>query len=583
MQPQPYYEFDSFVLELVDRVLLKNGKVVPLGAGEFAILQRLIEQRGQTVNKLELSRLIRGERNGRKEDETVTRYLSRIREKLGDNQRGKTPIYIKTISGRGYRFIYPRVSIGGDGAIGVLPFKNSGADKTETDLGLAFAEFLSRSLINLKRFPVIPSSQFDVLQPAQEKRLLQAKFVVSGALMVTGRRVLAIIYVKLKGAEFSLQSVSYREQHPDIIQSLELIAESAAKDVVKIVAAAQGEAENGSTIIRRKAIHTINEEAHKLYEEGWSFLNRRTPDALMEALKSFEKAVKRDPTFAEAEVGVADCNLLLGIFGSEVMRPRTVMPRAKQAALRALKIDQSLGEAHASLAAVMFLYDRDFKGSETEFKAAIAHNPEYATARQFYSHNLALLGRIDEAVAEIRIAQKLRHSPIIDATVSRIYFLGRRYDEAIEAAEYAIKRYRHFFLGYVHLGIIYKSLGRFSEAIEQLTKARDLASTPEWGNPATVGELGHGLALAGRKAEASAIIQELLAMSSRHYVGPFNFAKVYMGMGKLDETFKFMEKTFQDRSAWLLTLNQDPLFDDIREHPKFQDLLKRVGFPQPLK
>jgi serine/threonine-protein kinase len=238
-----------------------------------------------------------------------------------------------------------------------------------------------------------------------------------------------------------------------------------------------------------------------------------------------------------------------------------------------------LAEAHASLASVKFLFDRDWTGAENEFRESIRNNPEYATARQFYSHNLALLGRFDEALEQIRIAQNLRPSPIIDATVSRIYFLARRYTEAIEAAKYAIERYHEFFLGYVHLGIVYRQLGKLPEAIEQLRKAREYGGTQDCGNPAALGELGYALAVAGIKAEAKEIVSHLELMSKRHYVGPINLAKIYMGLGDLKRTFDLLEQTFRDRSAWLLTLKTDPMYDDIRGHPQFQDLLTRVGLP----
>ncbi len=576
MPTNHYYEFGPFRLDVTEQVLLRDGRIVPLGTGEFLILRRLLEKRDHTVDKFELSRLIRGPEGGRPDDATVTRYVSRIKEKLGESLRSKDPAYIKTISRKGYRFIHEEVVTRGGMVIAILPFKNFGAERTETDLGLVFAELLSRSLINLKRFPVIPSSELAARESAGTENM---RIVVSGSLMVSGRRVLVILYVRRNDGELSLRSPSYREKQVDVIHSLELIAEQAAAEVVRIVTNEQGGSSRGPDADQGKRIHTSNEAAHKLYEEGWSLLNRRTPDALIGALESFKRAVRKDPTFAEAYVGVADCNLLLGIFGSEVISPKKVMPRAKKAALRALEIDESLGEAHASLAAAMFLYDRDWQKSEIEFQKALHYNPEYATARQFYAHNLALLGRTNEALDQIRVAQSLRHSPIIDSTVSRIYFLGRRYDEAIEAANAAINRYRQFFLGYVHLGIVYKQLGNYAEAIEQLQKARELAGTPEWGNPAAVAELGHGLALAGRKTEALQIIEDLRAMSRRHYVGPFTFAKVYLGLGMLEETFDCLEQTFSDRSAWLLTFKQDPSFDPIREEPQFLDLLKRIGLP----
>lgn len=189
------------------------------------------------------------------------------------------------------------------------------------------------------------------------------------------------------------------------------------------------------------------------------------------------------------------------------------------------------------------------------------------------------MSRIDQALAQIKIARELRESPIIDATLSRIFFLARQYDNAVDAAKHAINRYRQSFLGYIHLGIVYRKLDRLPEAIEQFQTARQLGSTPEWGNPATLGELGYTLALSREPAAAKKVIKELEAMSERQYVSPMHFAKINMGLGNLSRAFEYLEQTYRDRSAWLLTLRRDPLFDDIREHPQFQDLLRRIGLP----
>jgi tetratricopeptide (TPR) repeat protein/DNA-binding winged helix-turn-helix (wHTH) protein len=573
MSVGPYYEFDSCRIEPAGQVAFRGGDVVSLSASEFAILLRLIEKRGATVKKQELLALIKEKEATQVKDETATKYVSNIRLKLEDSSRPYK--YIRSFSGRGYRFIYDDVkAVGFVRTIGIEPFRVISNAEDELKLGSLVAELLSTSLVNLKDFRLIPGKEYGAFSKSDALEVAP-DFVISGSVTPMGRKMIVIFHLKPRDLAHSPCSKMLSETNANTLRALETIcAEASALLMEKLNGYAR--AKGGMS---DRSLHTKSTEALKSFEEGWAFLNRRTPDALVEALEHFKKATRNDPRFAEAYAGIADCNLLLAIFGSEVIRPRKAMPRAKKAALKALEIDETLSEAHASLASVMFLYERDWNGSEMEFKEAIRNNPEYATARQFYSHNLALMGRIDDALEQIRTAQELRTSPIIDATVSRIYFLGRQYEKAIEAAEYAIKRYRQFFLGYVHLGIAYKKLGRLPEAIEQLTKARELGGTTEWGNPTTVGELGHAFAVAGRTKEANETIEDLEAMSARHYVGPINLAKIYMGMGNLKRTFELLEETYRDRSAWLLTLRQDPLFDDIREQPQFQDLLRRIGLP----
>lgn len=580
----PHYEFDSYRIEIAQQSLYNDGEVVPLSSNEFALLLKLIEKRGETVSKRELSKVIRGGQGTRERDETVTRYISNIRARLGDSPRKEQPKYIRSFSKRGYQFIYQNVrEVGIKRSIAVAPFKNLSAEKRELNLGSWMAEVLSATLINIKEFHVIPSSEYSSLgQNPSGVNEQPGKFVVSGSVMLTGRKVRVIAYLQQSDNEERLWSQMYTEAGTDILKALESISRKVTEE---LPAAISGDKERFVAVSSNEGNHSRNRrinsiEAHKLYEEGWSYLNQRTPDALIEGLKYFEKAVKKDPSFGAAYVGVADCNLLLSIFGSEVIAPKKGMPKAKAAALTALGIDETLAEAHASLASVKFLFDRDWAGAEKEFRAAIRYNPDYATARQFFAHNLALMGRNKEALAQIKKAHQLNASPIINATVSRIYYLGRQYKHAVEAAQYAIKRHRRFFLGYVFLGIVYKQLDRLPEALEQFYMARNFDSTPDWGNPATLGELGHTLALLGKVKEARRVIKDLEDMSKRHYVGPVNLAKIYMGLEDTAQTFNYLEETFDHRSAWLLTFKVDPVFDRIRMHPQFQDLLRRIGLPE---
>jgi tetratricopeptide (TPR) repeat protein len=321
--------------------------------------------------------------------------------------------------------------------------------------------------------------------------------------------------------------------------------------------------------------HTDNAEAYRLYLKGRYNWNKRTPEGFKQGIEYFKSAIDLDSGYALAYAGLADSYNMLGNYSELV--PRDAFPRAKTAAIKALRIDETLAEARASLAYAINGYDWDWKGAALEFKRAIELKPNYATAHYWYAiTNLAALGQLDEATAEMIEAQELDPlSLIINTNLGWIYYFARRYDDAARQIRKALEIDERFNVAYFKLGQVYERQARYEEAIEQYHRAMELSSNL-WIMPG----LGHALAMSGRRDEAYQILEELKRMAAQRYVSPYFIAEVYRGLGEIDLTFEWLEKAFADRSDWLVWLGVEPALDPLRSDPRFQDLMRRVGLPQ---
>jgi len=251
------------------------------------------------------------------------------------------------------------------------------------------------------------------------------------------------------------------------------------------------------------------------------------------------------------------------------------MPKAKAAAEKALQIDETLGEAHASLANVKERYDWDLAGAEREYKRAIELNPNYATAHQWYGLNLAVMERYPEAIAEIKQAQELDPlSLIINMNAGWFLYFARQYDEAIEQCQKTLELDPNFAGTHWMLGQAYRQKRMYQEAIAEFQKAIGLSE----GDPIRRAVLGHAYAVAGKRGEAEKIISELKELSKQRYFPPYFIALIYVGLDDKDHAFEWLEKAFAERSAGLIYLKVEPMFDPVRSDPRFHDLLRRVGF-----
>jgi len=293
---------------------------------------------------------------------------------------------------------------------------------------------------------------------------------------------------------------------------------------------------------------------------------------MQKGLECFEQAIRLDPDYAAACVGLADCYGVLSQVGD--FSPNDVMPKAKAAALSALRIDETLSEAHASLAMIDELYDWNWKGAETEFKRAIELNPNYATAHHWYAMYLSAMGRHDEALAEIRKAEALDPVSLITNTNEGwILFCARQYDQAIQKLQATIEMDPNFANGHYKLALVCEIKGMFKEAVDEHLKSKTLSGD----NPENVEKLKVAYATSGTKGYYREELRQLKDSSSRGYVLPKYFVLTELQLGNTDETFKWLDAAYKDRTEPMVYLKVDPRFDSLRSDARFQELLRRVN------
>jgi len=318
--------------------------------------------------------------------------------------------------------------------------------------------------------------------------------------------------------------------------------------------------------------YTRNAEAYQLYIKGRYFWNKRTTEGMKKGLESFEQAIRLDPDYAAAYVGLADCYGVLSQVGD--FSPNDVMPKAKAAALDALRIDETLAEAHASLAMIDELYDWNWKSADTEFKRAIELNPNYATAHHWYAMYLSAMGRQDEALAEIRRAEALDPVSLITNTNEGwILFCARQYDQAIQKLQATIEMDPNFANAHYKLALVYEIKGRYKEAVEEHLKSKALSGDIS----ENVEKLKAAYATSGSKGYYREELRQLKGSSTRGYVLPKYFVLTELQLGNTEETLKWLEAAYKERTEPLAYLRVDPRFDSLRSDARFEDLLRRVN------
>ena len=318
--------------------------------------------------------------------------------------------------------------------------------------------------------------------------------------------------------------------------------------------------------------NTAASEAYNFYLKGRFFWNKRTDAGLKKALEYFQRALNVDPLYALAYAGLADCYIMLCEYG--LLASEDSNRNGKAAALKALELDESLAEAHASLGLVNMIYDWDLAKAEKEFKRAIELNPNYATAHQWYAVHLAVSERFDEAFSQIRQAQELDPlSPIITVNVARIHYFARQYDEALRCCRTILETEPTFGVAYKIMGLAYEQKGMYEEALAALQQAMGLlGDTPEM-----IGFLAHAYAISGNREQTRKLLERLRELEKLRHLRSFPFVLVHAGLGELDEVFACLEKAEKERCDSLPCLKVMPLFDCLRSDPRFTDLMQRAG------
>ncbi len=320
---------------------------------------------------------------------------------------------------------------------------------------------------------------------------------------------------------------------------------------------------------------TANSEAFQLYLKGRYHWNKRTPADFQKSISLFEQAIEKDPNYALAYSGLADSYALLTAYSVEP--PRQLMPKAKEAALKALALDDKLAEAHASLGQITAYYDYDFATAEREYRRAIELNPNYAPAHQWYAELLSAMKRFDEALVEIRRALELDPlSVIINRIYADILLDERRFDESIEQFKKTIDLEPNLPILHYFLGRAYAGKGMHDQAVAEFSRTAELNKTP----PEMIKKVKDVYAKNGWRAYVETNLNHVLMRPGEAQLPPFVMATLYAQLDRKDEALTWLEKGYAERDFRMTLISVSYEFDSLRSDPRFKDLLRRMGLPE---
>ncbi|MDT4952719.1 MAG: eukaryotic-like serine/threonine-protein kinase [Acidobacteriota bacterium] len=452
-------------------------------------------------------------------------------------------------------------------SLAVLPLANASADPGTEYLSDGITESIINTLSQLPGLKVMARAtvfrykgkEVDI---EEVRRDLNVRAVMTGRVLQFGDQLI----IKIELVDTSDGSQLWGEQYKRLAADIFEVQEEISKEISeKLRIKLTGEEKK--LLVKR---YTDNTEAYRLYLKGRFCLSKMTKEALGNAIKHFQQAIDTDPDYALAYAGLADAYYGLS---SNHLPPNEAMPKARAAAEKALEIDDTLAEAHASLGLVKAFYDWDWASAEDEYRRAIELNPGYASTHHWYGWYLALMGRLNEAIAEIKQASELDPLSLeINTDLGLSFLFARQYDRAIEQFEKAMEMDPNFIWTHFFMGWAYEQKGNYEGAIAEFKKARQLDDSP-----LILAALGHTYVMAERRDEALRVLAEMKELAERRHVSSYHFAIIHAALGERDEAFEWLEKTYEARSEALVWLKVDPRLDTLRTDPRFIDLQRRVG------
>ncbi|HEV2798982.1 MAG TPA: protein kinase [Pyrinomonadaceae bacterium] len=451
-------------------------------------------------------------------------------------------------------------------SLAVLPFSTVGARGDEQYLGVGIADELTNKLGELDEITLRTSGAVRRYLGSNKSaidagRELKVDYVLSGWVERVGERV----QTALELTEVSGGRVLWAERFNERFTDISTLQTSISERVVRALSLQL----TGDERQRLAKHYTENSEAQQLYLAGRYHWGKRTPEGLRQAIANFEQAIAKDSNFALAYAGLADCYALQNWYLEPP--PPDAFARAKQAAERAVALDDSLAEAHVSLANAKFHYDRDWAGAAAEFQRAIKLNPNYPTAHHWYAFNLSAMERHDEALAEIKRAEELDpRSAVIATAVANVLWHARRFDEAIEQCQKALAMDPGSLPAHIVLRWNYEKKGMMEEAFRIYEKERAFAGD----TPTTRAKLAHVLAVSGQADESRRILQELVARRNKQWVTAYEIAVVYALLGDNDNAFIWLDRAEKEHAVGYTYLRVDPRLDKLRSDPRYVELLR---------
>lgn len=456
------------------------------------------------------------------------------------------------------------------GAIAVLPLENLSGDPAEEYFADGMTEALTADMAQIGALRVIARASVmqykGTKQPlAQIAERLHVEAVVSGAVLRSGQRVRITAALIRAATGQQLWARTYERSLGDVLDLQNEVARAIAAEVqAKLTAQEQ---------IRLARSRPVKADAYDAYLKGRYYYNQFTVDGFSKSIEHFERAIKLDPNYASAYAGLADALASLEQIGAA--RSEDVHPRALEAANKALAMDDALPEAHAAMASVR-ANDWERSAAEREAKKAIELNPGFALAHLYYSNMLRHLGRREESIAEARRALELDPlSPLTNEELADAQLSARQYGAAIEQYQKTLELYPNQPAPRDSLGWAYVYQRMYDKGLEEIRKSIAL-----YGEDASLSpEIAFIYGITGRKDEARMILSRLLSASKAAPIAAHHFALIYTGLDEKTEAFAWLEKAFEEHSPMMAWLGVDPRFDGLRQEPRFQDLIRRVGLP----
>ena len=595
-QPKFVYEFGPFCLDTEERVLLRDGKLVPLKPKVYETLLALVRNSRHVVEKEKLMQEVWPDTFV--EDNNLTGNIFALR-KAFDHYN-----FIETVPRRGYRFIadvrqvqVEAINLPGQEArtftqvvikevigtqteqinsLAVLPFINASADPKAEYLSDGITESVISHLSQLPQLKVMAGSTVfrykgRVDDPQGIGRELQVRAVLLGRVLQLGEKL--IIRTELIDVADGSQiwGAQFNRTPSDVLHLQTEIAEEISRALQLRITNAEKQ--------HLVKTHTQNIEAYHHYLRGRYYWNKRTPADLQRALEYFWQAVDEDPTYALAYTGIADCYNWLGYFFGRML-PQEAMPKARAAALKALDIDDTLGEAYASLAFVKYVFEWQWKEAQDYFKKAIELNPRYPPVRHVYSVYLATVWRqFDQALAEVNKGLELDPLSLpINHMVGQLLLLARRPDEAIAQFRKTLETDPRYTLAHSNMGYAFEYKQMYPEAVEEFLQGNPFGDTSA-GNLAV-------LERAFRVSGWEGYLRKLLDLSlarwesdGRWHGYAYSIARNYARLGDRNNAFLWLEKAYIAHSGMLIWTPIELHFDSLRSDPRYLDLHRRLNLP----
>lgn len=473
-------------------------------------------------------------------------------------------------------FLYrrPSANVATIDSIAVLPFANQNNDLNVEYLCDGLTESIINSLAKLPHLRVVSRSSVfrfknKEVDPVTAGKQLGVGAVLTGRLSQRGDDLLISVELIDVHDNKQLWGDQYRQSALNLLSTQRRIASEITNSLqLKL---------SGAEVNKVAKNYTEDAEAYQLYLKGRYYWNKRTEEGATKAIEYYTEAIRKDPAYALAYTGLADAYCSLGFsFDVGSLPPNDAMPKAKAAALRALELDNSLSEAHTSLAMINLLFDWDWAHAEQEFKRAIELDPNNANAHHWYSHLLLPMGRVDESLAESNRA--LQNAPldlIMNVHLGWHYLYTRQYQLAVDQFTKTLDMDPNYTVARRYLGLTYEQTGQHQEALKALQTA--LASVKQ--NSAIEAEVGHALAISNNKAEAQRVLDRLLALSKERFVSSYDVAHIYVALGNHDKAFMSLEKALNERDDLLVYLKADPRMDPLHSDPRFSKLVQKIGLP----